>query len=98
MSSFGTSINKPPIFNGIDYNLWKPRMTIFLKSLGEELWFSILDGWSEPTKIDPKNKKHTIPKPPIEWSQEEKSDKEINILALDTIRYLVLSRKMILNS
>lgn len=62
---------------------------IFLKSLDEGLWFSILDGWCEPTKVDPKNKKHTIPKPFIEWSEEEKSDREMNVVALDMILSVV---------
>lgn len=85
MSSIDSSIDKPPIFDGTNYAIWKYRMMIFLKSLDEGIWYSILDGWRDPSKVDPIYKNCTIPKPFIEWSQEEKSDRDMNAIALDTI-------------
>ena len=32
------SLGKPPLFEGKDYGYWKARMTVFLQSLGSEIW------------------------------------------------------------
>ncbi|MQM02928.1 hypothetical protein Taro_035698 [Colocasia esculenta] len=38
----GQSINRPPLFDGEDYNYWKTRMEFFLQGLDFQLW-SIID-------------------------------------------------------
>ena len=37
----GTLLGKPPLFTGENYNYWKIRMTIFLKSLGYPVWIMV---------------------------------------------------------
>ena len=32
------SLGKPPLFEGKDYVYWKARITVFLQSLGSEIW------------------------------------------------------------
>ncbi|GAV62811.1 DUF4219 domain-containing protein [Cephalotus follicularis] len=40
----GSSITRPPFFDGINYSFWKTRMTIFLQSLDYKLWHTIING------------------------------------------------------
>ncbi|GAV69685.1 DUF4219 domain-containing protein [Cephalotus follicularis] len=40
----GSSITRPPFFDGINYSFWKTRMTIFLQSLDYQLWHIIING------------------------------------------------------
>jgi len=35
------SINKPPLFCGLNYQFWKVRMKIFVESLDKEIWDAI---------------------------------------------------------
>ncbi|GAV75581.1 zf-CCHC domain-containing protein/DUF4219 domain-containing protein, partial [Cephalotus follicularis] len=45
------SINKPPSFDGNNYNYWKTRMTFFIQSLDYQLCNIITNGPEIPTKI-----------------------------------------------
>ncbi|GAV90348.1 DUF4219 domain-containing protein, partial [Cephalotus follicularis] len=46
----GSSITRPPFFDGNNYSFWKTRMTIFLQSLDYELWHIIVNGPRMPTR------------------------------------------------
>ncbi|GAV87378.1 zf-CCHC domain-containing protein/DUF4219 domain-containing protein, partial [Cephalotus follicularis] len=46
----GSSISRPPLFDGINYSFWKTRMTIFLQSLDYQLWHIIVNGPRMPTR------------------------------------------------
>jgi len=37
----GASINKPPLFCGLNYQFWKVRMKIFVESLDKGIWDAI---------------------------------------------------------
>ena len=37
----GASINRPPLFCGLNYQFWKVRMKIFVESLDKEFWDAI---------------------------------------------------------
>jgi len=37
----GGSINRPPLFCGLNYQLWKVRMKIFVESLDKGIWDAI---------------------------------------------------------
>ena len=45
----GQSTNRPPSFNGINYNYWKNRMRIYIQSVDYELWRIIVSGPKTPT-------------------------------------------------
>ena len=60
----GASINRPPLFCGLNYQFWKFRMKIFVESLDKGIWDAIENGpfipkfekpWSQ--RIDSENKK-----------------------------------------
>ncbi|MQM16654.1 hypothetical protein Taro_049611 [Colocasia esculenta] len=40
----GQSVNRPPLFDGEDYNYWKTRMEFFLQGLDSQLWSIIEEG------------------------------------------------------
>ncbi|GAV69205.1 DUF4219 domain-containing protein [Cephalotus follicularis] len=40
----GSSITRPPFFDGNNYIFWKTRMTIFLQSLDYQLWHITVNG------------------------------------------------------
>ncbi|GAV90149.1 zf-CCHC domain-containing protein/DUF4219 domain-containing protein, partial [Cephalotus follicularis] len=46
----GSSITRPPFFDGNNYSFWKTRMTIFLQSLDYQLWHIIVNGPRMPTR------------------------------------------------
>ncbi|XP_057962763.1 uncharacterized protein LOC131154190 [Malania oleifera] len=40
----GQSLFRPPVFCGVDYTIWKVRMTIFLKSMDWRMWLVTTKG------------------------------------------------------
>jgi len=40
----GASINKPPLFCGVNYQLWKVRMNFFIQSTDKGIWEAIENG------------------------------------------------------
>ena len=52
-SSFvkGQSIHRPPFFDGTNYNYWKCRMQVYLKSIVFDLWDIIINRYT-PSKKD----------------------------------------------
>ncbi|GAV81585.1 zf-CCHC domain-containing protein/DUF4219 domain-containing protein/UBN2 domain-containing protein, partial [Cephalotus follicularis] len=46
----GSSMTRPPFFDGNNYSFWKTRMTIFLQSLDYQLWHIVVNGPRMPTR------------------------------------------------
>jgi len=40
----GASINRPPLFCGLNFQFWKVRMKIFMESLDKGIWDAIGNG------------------------------------------------------
>jgi len=40
----GASINRPPLFCGLNYQFWNVRMKIFMESLDKGIWDAIENG------------------------------------------------------
>ena len=40
----GASINRPPMFSGVNYQLWKLRMKMFTESIDRGIWNAIVNG------------------------------------------------------
>ena len=40
----GMSINKPFVFNGRNYDVWKNKIETFVKSIYFDLWYIVMDG------------------------------------------------------
>ena len=42
--------NKPPLFDGSNYQFWSNRMSIFVRTYDYEMWDAVLDGSYVPMK------------------------------------------------
>jgi len=47
----GASINRPPMFSGVNYQFWKIRMQIFIESIDRGIWNAIINGPYIPMHI-----------------------------------------------
>ena len=43
------SYNKPPVFDGEDFDYWKDRLESFFLGHDSDLWDIVLDGYTHPT-------------------------------------------------
>jgi len=64
----GASINKPPLFCGVNYQFWKVRMKIFIHSTYKGIWESIENG---PFVREVKKDDVLVDKPSSEWTKAE---------------------------
>ena len=74
--------NKVPMLDGSNYNYWKIRMTVYLQSLDERIWQTVLDGYSRPT-VD--NEGVVGPKPVATWTARELEAARWNSQGLNAI-------------
>ena len=72
----GSSINKPPGFDGKHYTFWKLKMKIYIKANGYRLWKIIEEGDIVQTNI------LGNPKSESEFTQEDITDLELNSKAI----------------
>jgi len=47
----GASINRAPMFSGVNYQFWKIRMKIFIESIDQGIWDAILNGPYTPKHV-----------------------------------------------
>jgi len=64
----GASINRPPLFCGVNYQFWKVRMKIFIHSTYKSIWESIENGLFVPQV---KKDYVLVDKPSSEWTKAE---------------------------
>jgi len=64
----GASINIPPLLCGLNYQIWKVRMKVFVESLDKEIWDAI-----ENDPFIPKFEKDDVfnEKPWSQWTDAE---------------------------
>jgi len=78
----GESINKPPLFCGLNYQFWKVRMKIFDESLDKGIWDTIENG-----PFIPKFEKvgSSIEKPWSQWTDSENKKAKFDCIAKNII-------------
>jgi len=64
----GSSINRPPMFCGLNYQFSKVRMRIFIESIDHSVWDAIVNGPYVP-KLLVDNV--YVDKPWCDWTSEE---------------------------
>jgi hypothetical protein len=75
---------KPPVLDGTNYPYWKPKMRMFIKSIDERAWRSVLAGWNPPrTTADGDNEVQV--KRELDWTTEECTLASYNSKALNAI-------------
>jgi len=78
----GASINRPPLFCGLNYQFWKVRMKIFMESLGKGIWDAIENGPFIP-KLE--NDGSIIEKPWSQWTDSESKKAKFDCIAKNII-------------
>src|SRR3954462_12476523 len=69
----GHSTQRPPLFDGNNYNYWKCRMRIYLQSFNLEIWQIVESAYTPPTT------------PVGQWSTEEKKSMQTNAKAMNAL-------------
>jgi len=78
----GASINRPPLFCGLNYQFWKVRMKIFVEFLDKGIWDAIKNG-----NFIPKLEKEGvfIEKPWSQWTDAKNKRAKFNCIAKNII-------------
>jgi len=78
----GVSINKPPLFCGLNYKYWEARMKIFVESIDQGIWDAIENG-----PFIPKIKKNGsfIKNPWSQWTNEESENAKFDCISKNII-------------
>jgi len=80
----GASINRPPMFGGVNYALWKIRMKIFIESIDMGIWDTTINGPFVPMQVV---KEEIVKKPWSDWSESERKKAQYDSLAKNIITY-----------
>ncbi|XP_012841210.1 PREDICTED: uncharacterized protein LOC105961528 [Erythranthe guttata] len=79
----GSSTTRPPLLDGTNYTYWKTKMKMFIKSMDEDSWRTVLTGWTRPvakTREGVEYEKHEE-----NWSKKEHAVANTNSKALNAI-------------
>jgi len=63
MEKEGGFVNRPPLLDGTNYDYWKSRMSVYLKSIDRKTWKAVLRGWERPVVLDKDGHKTEVLKP-----------------------------------
>ena len=80
----GHSINRPPLFDGTNYQFWSNRMSIFMRSFDYEMWDIVVEGPYVPTKPRVGCSDLEL-KPRNEWTEAEVKKVQMNFKAINTL-------------
>ena len=86
----GNSTSQPFLLDETNYGYWKIHMSVFIKSLGMEVWKSIVTRWSIPTTIVAGK---TMVKEKSKWSSKEREMTLSNYKGLNAIQFDVDARQ-----
>ncbi|XP_068504376.1 uncharacterized protein [Phaseolus vulgaris] len=78
----GDSINRPPLFRGVNYQFWKVRMKIFMHSTNKGIWETIENG---PFIPQVKRDEVLIDKPSFERTEAESKKAKFNWITKNII-------------
>jgi len=65
----GSTVNRPPMFNGMNYAFWKIKMQIFMESTDALIWEVVVHGPYAPMQVV---KDEEVVKPRSEWNETER--------------------------
>jgi hypothetical protein len=85
MDKEGGIMDKPPLLNDSNYDIWKSRMTAFLKSLDGRAWKAVLKGWDHTKVKDANNVDTDVFKPEEDWTPTEDTATVGNSKALNAL-------------
>lgn len=71
------------MLDGTNYNIWKVKVRIFIKSLDERVWQLVVTGWTPPKRVDADG--DNLNKPENEWTTAEVQVSNYNSKVLNAI-------------
>ncbi|XP_045795337.1 uncharacterized protein LOC123889868 [Trifolium pratense] len=72
MDKEGGTVSKPPLLTGPEnYDYWKARMMVFLKSIDSRTWKAVVHGWEIPYVVDKDGKTTNVVKSIKDYYKEE---------------------------
>jgi len=80
----GASINRPPLFSGVNYQFWKMRMKIFIESLDRGICDAIVNGPYVPKIVIDGT---AVDKPWSKWSAEESRRAQFDCIAKNIVTF-----------
>jgi len=82
----GALIKRPPMFSGVNYQLWKVRMKIFIKSINSWIWNAIMNGPFVPmTIVDG----IVVENPLDEFTDVESKKAQYDCITIDIITFVL---------
>ena len=78
-------VNRPPLLDDSNYDYWKSRISVFLKSIDSKTWKSVLKGWEHPVALDKDENRTAALKPEEEWTTAEDDFSLANTKALNAL-------------
>ena len=78
------SINRPPLFDGSNYQFWSNRMSIFMRSFDYEMWDIVMEGPYVPIKTKGASQDMES-KLRDEWTEVELKKVQMNFKAINTL-------------
>ncbi|XVF19583.1 hypothetical protein REPUB_Repub11eG0123400 [Reevesia pubescens] len=75
--------NRPPLFNGTNYQLWSTRITIYIQAYDLDIWDIIMKGYFIPTNKNEVNE--AVQKSKFEWTADDKAKVQVNFKAINTL-------------
>ena len=85
MEKEGGLVNRPPLLDGTNYDYWKSRMSVYLKSIDIKTWKAVPKGWEHPVVLDKDGHKIEVLKPEEEWTAPEDELALANSKALNAL-------------
>ncbi|XP_073290996.1 uncharacterized protein [Primulina huaijiensis] len=82
-TSLANAALRPPILDGTNYSLWKVKIRYYIKSIDEQAWQCVINGWTSPSVIDQDG--DSLPKPETDWTADEVQNSNYNSKALNAI-------------
>ena len=79
----GYSINRPPLFDGTNYQFWSNRMSIFMSAYDYKMWDVVLDDPYVPMKTKA-GSEALKPKLRSEWIELKINKVQVNFKAINT--------------
>lgn len=71
MDKEGGFVNRTPLLDGSNYDYWKSRMSVFLKSIDSRTWKAVLKGLEHPVALDEDGNMTDVLKTEEEWTVAE---------------------------
>ncbi|XP_055961809.1 uncharacterized protein LOC130015514 [Mercurialis annua] len=81
----GSSVSRPPLFNGSNYDWWKNRMKIFVQAYDIECWRVILKGVSSPMLTESNGTRRA--KTEEEYNEKDWKTVQLNAKAINMIHF-----------